>query len=69
VSKDGYGIWANYDEERHGRYEEHIDDPFYAEGFVWSCCKEFSDVKTCSASKHSMNEDTASKRSRVRRVS
>lgn len=46
-------VWCDWDEYVHGQREGYIDDPEYAEGFVWSCCGEYSNVKRCTGSKHS----------------
>ncbi|KAE8443800.1 hypothetical protein EG329_001394 [Mollisiaceae sp. DMI_Dod_QoI] len=59
------GFWCDWDERVHGRCEAYIDDPKYAEGFVWSCCGEFADVKRCPASKHLTNDELKAKRSRI----
>ncbi|KUJ21422.1 uncharacterized protein LY89DRAFT_730202 [Mollisia scopiformis] len=46
-------VWCDWDDYVHGRPESYINNPEYAEGFVWSCCGEYSNVKRCTTSKHS----------------
>lgn len=45
-------FWADHDSRCHGKPSSFIDDPFYADGFTWSCCKEAGGDKGCKSTKH-----------------
>ncbi|KAF2668323.1 hypothetical protein BT63DRAFT_425645 [Microthyrium microscopicum] len=45
-------VWADHDEACHGNYEHFIDDPVYADGFMWECCDRPSTSKGCKVSQH-----------------
>ncbi|CAG8981928.1 hypothetical protein HYALB_00013819 [Hymenoscyphus albidus] len=39
--------WAYHDDRCHGDPYSFIDDPDYAEGFIYSCCEQLSDQSGC----------------------
>ena len=51
VDEDG-DFWADHNENVHGRYEDHEDDPDYAGGFRWNCCDGLGEEDGCVQSKH-----------------
>ena len=44
--------WRDHDEDCHGPYENFIDDPDYATGFVWDCCNGWGDEPGCQEGNH-----------------
>ncbi|CAG8955515.1 hypothetical protein HYFRA_00009467 [Hymenoscyphus fraxineus] len=44
--------WADYDDRSHGDPYSFIDDPDYAEGFIYSCCEQLSDQPGCEPTRH-----------------
>ena len=53
---DEASIWEDYNEDRWGRLDELVDDPDYAEGFMWTCCNELTTVGACKESWHELQE-------------
>jgi hypothetical protein len=51
VDYDG-DFWADHDEDCHGQIDGFVDDPDYAEGFIWACCEEYGNALGCTFSKH-----------------
>ncbi len=45
-------FWADHDDLCHGDPASFEDDPDYAEGFIWSCCKKLGDDEGCKTTKH-----------------
>ncbi len=49
---DDDDFWADHDEDCHGRFDDLVDEPDYAEGFKWSCCDTLGDNEGCKFTKH-----------------
>ncbi|KIW31559.1 uncharacterized protein PV07_03196 [Cladophialophora immunda] len=45
-------FWADHDPNCHGDPDSFIDDPDYAEGFLWSCCDEEGGAEGCERTRH-----------------
>lgn len=52
VSDNDNGFWDDHDEDVHGTFESHKDDPDFANGFLWSCCDELGSHEGCKQTKH-----------------
>ncbi|KAF4625133.1 hypothetical protein G7Y89_g13036 [Cudoniella acicularis] len=45
-------FWANHDEEFHSYLDALVDDPQFADGYQWSCCKELGSMAGCKKQRH-----------------
>jgi hypothetical protein len=45
-------FWADHDENCHGEMDSLIDDPDFADGFVWTCCEMQGSAPPCRTTKH-----------------
>ncbi|KAF7932816.1 uncharacterized protein EAE98_004115 [Botrytis deweyae] len=60
---------ANYAEDyhwpNHGEPWKSLDDPEYADRFLWSCCDRYSDAEACIFTRHKALEERNSKRTKT----
>lgn len=45
-------FWADHDEACHGRLDDLVDEPDYADGMIWNCCDGELDSEGCSSRSH-----------------
>ncbi|KIW67502.1 hypothetical protein PV04_06746 [Phialophora macrospora] len=45
-------FWGDYDEGCYGDMESLIDEPDFADGFVWTCCEMVGSAPPCRTTKH-----------------
>ncbi|KAB8300885.1 hypothetical protein EYC80_002813 [Monilinia laxa] len=57
-------FWADHDDDAHGDPQSFEDDPDFAEGFIWDCCKQLATEKSCMNSRHEVMEERSHKRTR-----
>ncbi|KAK5675881.1 hypothetical protein LTS10_011613 [Elasticomyces elasticus] len=44
--------WADHDWRCHGEPDAHVDDPDYADGFMWDCCEAPVSAEGCETDRH-----------------
>jgi hypothetical protein len=49
---DESSMWDDHDPDCHGDPSYFVDDPNYAEGFMWDCCEKSGDDEGCKSTKH-----------------